>query len=211
VTGPCDNGGMRNLLAVALLLVAATARAEDKGPKQTDTAKAFRECSLAQKVDPRTLTAAGKEAAESCVLLGMAYEDGDHVDESGKAIPANHTLAAQYFTIGCNLNVALGCWAMGQMFENGLATVAKGKDPRTLALAWYAKGCYAKDADTSNVALSCAMGGILAMETGTHKKGHASGKLLRVGFELTERACQLGAEDSCKALVEIERALSEDK
>src|ERR1700690_900038 len=130
---------------VGCLLVATTAYAGEafRDSKQFKTAEAFRNCSLAQKVDPRTLTDAGKQAARGCVGLGMAYESGDRVDESGKPIPVNYTLAAQYYGIACNLTVAFGCVSMGKMIEDGHATGAKGKDPREVALGWYAKGCFA--------------------------------------------------------------------
>lgn len=197
---------------VGCLLVAATAHAEERQPKQLDTAKAFRECSLAQKVDPRTLTDAGKEAAKWCVVLAMAYDDGIDTDETGKPIPVNYTLAAQYFAIGCKVTVAFGCVSMGQMIEQGRATVVKGKDPRTAALDWYTKGCFTPDKDKDSIALSCSMGGGVAMAMAFEKKDrHALAKLMKVALQLDERACQLGDDSSCRVLVKIEQALAPSK
>ncbi len=197
---------------VGCLLVSTATRAEQRHPNQLDTAKAFRQCSLAQKVDPRTLTDAGKEAATWCVALAMAYQEGTDVDESGKPIPLNQALAAQYFRIGCNLTVAFGCVAMGQMVENGQITIAKGQDQRLVALAWYTKGCYTQDKTTSDVALSCGLAGGVAMTVGLEKKkGRAMGKWLKTGLDLNERACQLGNDVSCRELVKIEQALSAAK
>jgi TPR repeat protein len=194
---------------VGCLLFAPPARAEEHQPTQLDTAKAFRQCSMAQKVDPRTLTDAGKEAAEGCVVLAMAYDDGIDTDETGNPIATNYKLAAQYYVIGCRLTVAFGCVSMGQMIDKGRATVAKGQDPRMVAVGWYTKGCFAADNDTSNVALSCSMGGDLAMRLGLEKKDrHARAKWMKASVELEERACQLGNETSCRLLMKIEQVLT---
>jgi TPR repeat protein len=194
---------------VGCLLFAATAHAEEHQPKQLDTAKAFRQCSLAQKVDPRTLTDVGKEAAKWCVGLAMAYDDGIDTDETGKPIPANYTLAAQYYATGCRLTVAFGCMAMGQMIEKGRATVSKGQDPRIVALSWYTKGCFAQDKEKGDIALSCGMGGGVAMAMALEKKeSHAMAKLMKAAVQLDERACQLGDDTSCRVLVKVEQAFA---
>ncbi len=197
---------------VGCLLVAATAHAEEEEPRQLNTTEAFRQCSLAQKADPRTLTDAGKQAARSCVKLGIAYEHGNHVDESGKPIPVSYTLAARYYEIGCKLTVAFGCMAMGHMIEGGLTTVGKGKDPRAVALGWYSQGCFAKDQDTRSVALSCSSGGGMALALGLEKKNpHMMDKWVKAGVALCERGCQLGDDTACRELVKLEQSLSELK
>jgi TPR repeat protein len=192
---------------VGCLAVGASARAEEPQRRQLDTAEAFRQCSIAQKVDPRTLTAAGKEAAKWCLGLGMAYEDGDTINESGQPIPANYALAARYYKIACNLTVVLGCISIGQMNENGRAPVPKGQQLLEAA-RWYTKGCYTADADKTDVALSCSVAGDAVMKTAMAAKGRAVPKGIKLGIEMLERACQLGHDGSCRELVSIEQLSS---
>ncbi len=197
---------------VGCLLVGDAAYAGESNANQFNAAEAFRECSLAQKVKPRALTDAGRHAAESCLRLAMAYEEGKDVDESGKPIAVNYTLASQYHGIGCKLSVALGCLSMGRMVERGQTTIPKGKDLRSVAIGWYTRGCFTEDEETGDVALSCSLGGILAMTLGLEKKDrHVLAKWMKVSFELEERACHLGSDPSCRLLMNIEQTLSAAK
>jgi hypothetical protein len=43
------------------------------------------------------------------------------------------------------------------------------------------------------------------------KQGPAMAKWIKVGIELNERACQLGNDASCRALVQVEQAFSTGK
>lgn len=49
----------------------------------------------------------------------------------------------------------------------------------------------------------------MAMTLGLEKKDrHAMAKWMKAGVELNERACQLGDDASCQALMKIEQALA---
>jgi hypothetical protein len=220
VTGACDNGGMRTLLVVALLLVAATGHAEEHQPKQLNTAeiqrldvaRAFRNCSLVQKTDPSTLTEYGKTATADCMRLAIAYRGGDWFDTDGPRIKVNAKLALQYFFVGCRYGVAEGCVEAGRMLEEGQAAPAKGKDPVVTAIIAYTAGCETLidekrlGSEAKTVALSCTSAGLLLVNNALKKK--RPGVQLKSGLKMIERACQMGDDLSCRTLAKMEQAVA---
>ena len=202
-------------------LLAATAYAEEKGPKQPNTAeiqrldvaRAFRYCSEVQKADPkRPLTDYGKFIAADCMRLAIAYRDGKWFDTAGPLIQANTQLALQYNFVGCRYGVAEGCLEAGRMLEEGEVAPAKGKDPVATAILFYTEGCNTPidekrlGSDAATVALSCSSGGLLLINIALKKK--RPGAQMKEGLKLVERACQMGDDPSCRALAKFEQAVS---
>jgi TPR repeat protein len=173
-----------------------------------DMAKAFRECALVEKVDvPHggKLTDAGRVSARSCVGLGIAYEAGDAVDLDGRPIELNYKLALRYYASACRAEIAFGCISVGQLLEKGRAAPAKGVDVLSAASKWYALGCNLPNSD--EVRTACYHAG-LATFKGTGKKGRTHIRDLASAMRFFERACELGDDDSCQIVIQVQEAMS---
>ena len=203
-------------IALILVLYAGSVRATDDVPRGLDVAKAFRDCALVQKVDARTLTDHGKEAAKSCIQLALAYEDGDIVDTgTGERIAVNYKLAMRYYMAACKATITYGCVALGQMYEGGRTPIKKGPSAQAEAAKWYAYGCYVSDGDQSEIKLSCSLAGTLTFKVAIENQGKVRPRVFRNAMseavKMSQRACELGDDTSCRLLAKIEQIMSEDK
>ncbi len=111
------------------------------------------------------------------------------------AVPQNHmvtkdpglklALAGKYkaalgnFLKRCSNNDGYACGMVGYFYAKGFGTIQKNK---TLAIKYYKKGCYLKDAD------SCTLLGYNAYKRGNKKEAK----------ELLKKGCKLGNKDACK-------------
>ncbi len=95
------------------------------------------------------------------------------------ALAGKYKAALNNFISRCAKNDAYACGMVGYFYDKGFGTIQKNKK---LAIDYYKKGCYLKDAD------SCTLLGYKAYKRGDKKEAK----------ELLEKGCKLGNKDACK-------------
>jgi len=193
------SGGANSIVVAA----GDAAAAPQNQSNRIELIKAFRNCALVEKIDvPHggKLTAAGRSAAESCVVLGMAYEEGDFADEEGRPIERNYVLAFRYYEAACGAEVAFGCLSVGQLVEKGKAQPRNGNNVMSAAAKWYELGCLLPN--SKDVRIACFFAGQSTFNSAASKKGKARAETLALALRFFSHACELGDDDSCKIVIE---------
>jgi TPR repeat protein len=148
------------------------------------------------------------------MLLGLAYEEGDVVDEDGEQIGANFALAGHFLDMACKNSSATACVFEAQLYMEGKL---KSKASDLLVIRILQEGCsFGQGGDDAR--LACAMAGERAFQlamtkmekvkNGTSRFNREGRKLLSIGLPLLEKACQMGDQSSCKLLLKIQEAVT---
>jgi TPR repeat protein len=187
------------------LLLAGDIASPDRAtePSSVNVANAYRACSLVGQKGGDT---------DGCMALALAYQRGDETDAGGKPIPVNYALAVRFFEVACKAGVPFACISAGEIYEKGHLKPKKRGDPRLVAVGYYTLGCLKgtdKEGYEGETRLSCASAGTTTLLFALDQKpGKRQAKLIATAATFLEKACQMGDDPSCKALVEIEETLN---
>jgi len=95
------------------------------------------------------------------------------------ALAGKYKAALANFTKRCSNDDGYACGMVGYFYDKGFGTIQKNQK---LAIQYYKKGCYLKDAD------SCTLLGYKAYKKGNKQEAK----------KLLDKGCKLGNKDACK-------------
>jgi hypothetical protein len=191
---PTNGGRPMHRIAIALLAMTATARADEaadvkacnagKAKVCLELAERYREGTDGTAQDPAKAIRFHEKACKlnesrACNNLGTAWSEGKH-----GAPKVNHAKARPFYEKACKLKNGLGCFNLGNVHRLGEGV----KIDLKLALASFKKSC---DLDEAK---GCTELAILYYE------GKAAPKNVKLTVALLEKGCKLGSQLACKNL-----------
>ena len=147
----------------------------------------------------------------ACIVLGIAYEDGNLIDLEENPIPVNYKQSQIYFATACKGGSALACSSIGQMYEQNKLKASNKSKQLFYAFLGYAVGCktiVSEENSQEDIATACGQAGLVELKDAMNHLGTPiGGRLAKEAVTYSSKACNLGDNPSCKLLIKLNESL----